>query len=211
MGERLRLVAEQQRDVAGFGLLFQQAKAQAGAINRIGILPSRQRVPGSSPDEAPFFSTTLSRDCEIRSPVRRSISSCRRGRVQFGRSAISGAKTCSITDNAACSLAAAGPGALRARNPATPLRPKIHRQCRTLSVRTQNATAIRSLVHPSNDNRMARARSASSRLDERAKAHNSSRCSALAEIHDWLGTLPPHTAVASSGFCHMWTNRENPA
>src|ERR1700751_5337748 len=124
-----------------------------------------------------FFSTTLSRDFEMCSPVRRSISSCRRGRVQFARSATSGAKTCSITDNAACALAAAGPAALRARNPATPLRPKIHRQCRTLSGRTPNAAAIRSLVYPSNDNRMAR-----------AKARNSSRCSALAEIHDWLDT-----------------------
>ena len=80
----------------------------------------------------------------------------------IGKMTIQRAKTCSITDNAACSLAAAGPAALRARNPATPLRPKIHRQCRTLSGHTPNAAAIRSLVQPSNDNRIARARSASS-------------------------------------------------
>lgn len=144
MGERLRLVAEQQGDVAGFGLLFEQAQAQAGAVNRIGILAPLQRVPGSSPGEPPFFRTTLSRDFEKRSPVRRSISSCRRGKVQFGRSATSGAKTSSMTDKAACALAAVGPGALRARSPATPLRPKIHRQCRTLSGPTQNTAAIRS-------------------------------------------------------------------
>src|ERR1700761_1842381 len=211
VSKRLRLVAKQQCDIAGFSLLFQQAQAQPGTVNRIGILPPLQRVSGSSPDEPPFFSTTLSRDFEMRLPVRRSISSCRRGRVQFGRSATSGTKTCSITDRAACALAAAGPAALRARNPATPLRPKIHRQCRTLSGRTPNAAAIRSLLHPSNDNRMARARSASSRSDERAKTRNSAHCSALAKIHDGLGTLPPHAAVSSVGSCHVWTNRRNPA
>jgi hypothetical protein len=35
---------------------------------------------------------------------------------------------------------------LRARNPGTPSRPNIQRQCRTLSGCTQNADAIRSLV-----------------------------------------------------------------
>jgi hypothetical protein len=144
MRERLRLIAEQQPDIAGCGLLFQQAKAHTGAVNRIGVLPSVQRVPRPAPDEAPVFSPTLSRDFERRTPVRRSISSCTRGRVQFGRSATSGAKTCSITDKAACVLTAAGPAAVRARNPATPARPTIHRQCRTLSGRTQNAAAIRS-------------------------------------------------------------------
>jgi hypothetical protein len=37
MGERLRLIAEQQCDIAGSGLLFQQAKAQAAAVDGIGI------------------------------------------------------------------------------------------------------------------------------------------------------------------------------
>jgi hypothetical protein len=211
MREGLRCVAEQQPDITGFGVLLHQVQAQTGAVNRIGILPSRQRVARPTPGEAPFFSTTLSRDFEMRSPVRRSISSCRRGKVQFARSAISGVTTSSITDNAACVLVAARPGAVRAHNPATPLRPKIHRQCRTLSVRTPNAAAIRSPVQPATDNRMARARSASSRSDERAKARNSSRCSALAAIHDWLGISPSHTAVSLSGFCHVWTNHENPA
>jgi hypothetical protein len=73
MGERLRLVAEQQRDIAGFGLLFQQAQTQAGAVNRVGILAPLQRVPGPPPGEAPshgvfevkacYFSIALSLCC----------------------------------------------------------------------------------------------------------------------------------------------------
>ena len=112
VGESLRLVAEQQDDIAGFGLLPQQAKAQSGALDRVGILPPLQRVAGPAPSEAPFFSTTLSRDFEMRCPVRFSISPCRRGKVQFGRSDTSGANTASITDKAACPLTGSGPGAL---------------------------------------------------------------------------------------------------
>lgn len=55
MGQRLRLVAKQQRDIAGFGLLPQQAKAQIETVNRIGILPSFQRVAGPTPNEPPFL------------------------------------------------------------------------------------------------------------------------------------------------------------
>ena len=148
VGERLRLVAEQQRDIAGLGLLLQEAQAQAGALNRIGVLPAPQRVPRPPPGEAPFFSTTLSRDFEMRCPVRFSISSARRGSVQFGRSDIPGANTSSITDKAARAFTGSGPGAVRARSPATPSRPNIQRQWRTLSGCTQNAKAIRSLLHP---------------------------------------------------------------
>ena len=43
MGEGFRFVAEQQGDIAGLGLLPQQA--QAGAVDRIGVLPALQRVP----------------------------------------------------------------------------------------------------------------------------------------------------------------------
>src|SRR3954469_24430967 len=139
MCERFRLIAEQQRDIAGFGLLLQQTKAQAGAVNGIAVLPALQRVAGPTPGEAPFFSTTLSRDLEMRSPVRFSISSAKRGSVQFGRSDIPGVNNSSITDRAARAFLGSGPSALRARSPDTPSRPKIHRQCRTLSGCTQNA------------------------------------------------------------------------
>jgi hypothetical protein len=134
MGERFRLVAEQQGDIAGFGLLPQQAQAQAGAVDRIGVLPALQRVPRPAPGKAPFFSTTLSRDVEMRFPVRFSISSARRGSVQFGRSETPGANTSSITDNAARAFTGSGPGAVRARSPATPSRPKIQRQWRAVGL-----------------------------------------------------------------------------
>jgi hypothetical protein len=45
MGKCFRLVAEQQGDIAGFGLLLQQAQAQTGALDRVGVLPALQRVP----------------------------------------------------------------------------------------------------------------------------------------------------------------------
>jgi hypothetical protein len=56
----------------------------------------------------------------MRLPVRFSISSARRGSVQFGRSDTPDAKTSSITDKAARALTGSGPGALRARSPAHP-------------------------------------------------------------------------------------------
>jgi hypothetical protein len=127
MGERFRLIAEQQGDIAGLCLLLQQAQAQPGALDRVGVLPDLQGVPRPTPGEAPFLSTTLSRDVEMRSPVRFSISSARRGKVQFGRSDTPGANTSSITDKAARAFTGSGPAAVLARSPATPSRPKIQR------------------------------------------------------------------------------------
>src|SRR5260370_40415344 len=124
VGERFRLVAEQQGDIAGLGLLLQQMQAQAGALDRVGVLPALQGVPWPTPGKAPFFSTTLSRDFDMRLPVRFSISSARRGSVQFGRSDTPGANTASITDKAARAFTGSGPGAVRARGPVTPSRPK---------------------------------------------------------------------------------------
>src|ERR1700676_4769922 len=113
VGERFRLVAEQQGDIAGFGLLLQQMQAQAGAIDRVGVLPALQGVARPTPGKAPFFSTTLSRDFEYRLPVRFSISSARRARVQSGRSDTPGANTSSITHKAARAFTGSGPGAMR--------------------------------------------------------------------------------------------------
>jgi len=211
VGKRFRLVAEQQGDIAGLGLLLQEAQAQAGAVDRIGVLPALQGVPRPAPGKAPFFSTTLSRDFEMRFPVRFSISSAKRGSVQFGRSDTPGANTSSITDKAARAFTGSGPGAVRARSPATPSRPKIQRQCRTLSGCTQNAKAIRSLLHPSSDSNIARARSASSRSHEPARPRNSTRCSPVATIHDRPDMFPPHPVALHPRFCHMWIVLENPA
>src|SRR3954467_1560778 len=175
VGERLRLVAEQQDDVARRSLLLEQPQAQAGAVDRIGVLPALQRVARPAPGEAPFFRTTLSRDFEMRSPVRFEISSAKRGRVQFGRSDTPGANSSSITLKAARAFFGSGPGAWGAPSPAAPARPKIQRQCRTLSACTQKAAAMRSLVHPSSDSKTARARSASSRSEDPASPRNSAR------------------------------------
>ena len=57
MGKGLRLVAEQQSDIAGLGLLLQQTQAQAGAVDRIGILSPLQRVAGPAPAVAPFYAS----------------------------------------------------------------------------------------------------------------------------------------------------------
>jgi hypothetical protein len=61
MGERFRLVAEQQGDIAGFGLLLQQAQAQTGARDRIGVLPALQGVPWPAPGKAPYMRRCVSR------------------------------------------------------------------------------------------------------------------------------------------------------
>jgi len=72
MGQGLRLVLEQQGDVAGRGLLLQQAQAQATALDRIGILPALQAVPRPPEAEPPFsLSRMLSLDCEMAGPPRR--------------------------------------------------------------------------------------------------------------------------------------------
>ena len=51
-GERLRFIPKQQRDIAGVGLLFQQAQAQSGAVNRVGI-------PGAGPRGCTHFSASI--------------------------------------------------------------------------------------------------------------------------------------------------------
>jgi hypothetical protein len=192
MRQRFRLVGEQQNDIAGVRLLLQQTQPQAGAIDGIGVLAPFQRVPRSPPAKAPFLRiTTLSRDFEIRSPVRVSISSCSRGSVQLGRSAIGADSTAETTESAARAFTGSGPGALRARRPETPLQPNVQRQWRTLSGLTANASAIRKLDHPASDSKSARARSASSRSDERARACSSSRSSVVASTRGRPAMAPP--------------------
>ena len=86
MGQRLRFIGEQQHNVARQRLLFQQLKTKAGSLHGLCVLPAFQRVTGPLAREAPFLrNTTDSRECEMRCPVRRSISSDRRGKVQLIR------------------------------------------------------------------------------------------------------------------------------
>src|SRR3954451_10021827 len=53
MGERFGLVAEEQHDVTGLSLRFEQLSAQALPVHGIRILAALQRVAGSPPAEAP--------------------------------------------------------------------------------------------------------------------------------------------------------------
>src|SRR4051794_5267736 len=55
MGERFGLVAEEQHDVTGLSLRFEQLPAQARPVHGVGVLPTFQRVAGSPPAEAPLF------------------------------------------------------------------------------------------------------------------------------------------------------------
>src|SRR5215217_4524922 len=87
MGEGFGLVAKEKHDIARLGLGLEPLSAQARPVHRVPILASLQRVAGPSPAEIPFWrSTTDSREGEMRRPARLSISSARRGSVQFGRS-----------------------------------------------------------------------------------------------------------------------------
>jgi hypothetical protein len=44
MGERFGLVAEEQHDVTGLSLRFEQLPAQARPVHGVGVLPTFQRV-----------------------------------------------------------------------------------------------------------------------------------------------------------------------
>src|SRR3954464_13534931 len=112
VGERFGLVCEQEHGVARLGLGLEQLAAQARPVHGVGVLPTFQCVAGSPPAKAPFFrSTTESREREMRTPARVSISSARRGSVQFGRSATGPDRTSSATARARSALTGAGPGA----------------------------------------------------------------------------------------------------
>src|SRR3954471_20688271 len=112
MSEGFGLVREQKHDVARLGLRFEQLPAQARPVHGIRILAAFQRVAGPAPAEIPFWrSTTDSREGEMRTPARFSISSARRGSAQSGRSATGADRTSSATASARSALTGAGPGA----------------------------------------------------------------------------------------------------
>src|SRR3954467_14732612 len=171
MGKGFGLVAEQEHDVARLGLCLEPLSAQARPVHGVGVLPTFQRVAGSPPAEAPFFlSTTDSREREMRTPERVSISSAKRGSVQFGRSATGPDRTSSATASARSALTGAGPGAIDVFRASSPPVMKALRQKRTVSSRTPKAWAIWPLVQPDRVSKIARARSASPRSRERLSA-----------------------------------------
>ena len=180
MGQRFRFVAEQQHDVARFGLLTQQAQPQSRPVDRLGILSAVQAMAGAPPTEPPFFSALLSCDLEIVRPLRAASSACNRGSVQFGRSVTGADRTSRARASAASLLTGAAPACGFARNPSTPSAMNHVRHRRTLSGVTPNTRAICPLVQPFTDNKMARARSASLRRADSASASNSATSAAVA-------------------------------
>src|SRR4051794_15251888 len=191
MGEGFGLVPEEQHDVTGLSLRFEQLSAQARPVHGIRILAALQRVAGSPPAEAPFFlSTTDSREIEMRTPARLSISSAKRGSVQFGRSATGPDRTSSATARARSALTGAGPGATDVFSASSPPVMKALRQNRTVSSRTPKDWAIWPLVQPDRVSKTARARSASPRPREWLRAPTADLCSASALTGDLPAMIP---------------------
>src|SRR5271166_2720057 len=213
MGQRLALVGEQQHDVAGLRLGFQELEPQSAAVYGIGVLLALEGVAWPAKAEPPFCrSTTESRDFEMRTPSRCSISLIRRGRVQFLRSATGADSTSSATRSAACVLTGSGPPAIRRLRPATPLLRKSLRHSRTVSSRTPNAWAIRALLQPARVNRIARARSASARSLEAASACSPVRCSSVAVTGDFPAmTRLPNQFEEANHSAHPLARAMNPA
>jgi hypothetical protein len=101
--------------------------------------------------------------------------------------------------NAAALFTGGGPGATLAFNASTPPLPKSLRHSRTVSSRTPKASAIRGLVQPESVSSTARARSASPRSRDPARAARATRCSSLATIGD-LSPMPssPESRTAAN-------------
>ncbi len=86
---------------------------------------------------------------------------------------------------------------MRAFSAATPPAVKSLRHRRTVSSRTPNACAILELVQPASVKSTARARSASPRSRESARAKRPARCSSLATTGDFPAM--PYTLRISAG------------
>src|ERR671913_583879 len=196
MGQGFGLVPEQKHDVARLGLRFEQLSAQARPVHGVRVLAAFQGVAGPSPAEIPLWrSTTDSREGEMRTPARLSISSARRGSVQFGRSATGQDRTSSATTNARSALTGAGPGATDFFRASTPPVMKALRQNRTVSSRTPKAWAIWALVQPESVSKFARARSASPRSREWLRASSPCLCSSVAATSDLPAMIPSSTQI----------------
>src|SRR3954453_3690145 len=193
MSQGFRLVRDQKHEVARLGLSLEQRPAQARPVHRVRVLAAFQRVAGPSPAEIPLWrSTTDSREREMRTPARLSISWARRGSVQFGRSATGPDRTSSATTNARSALTGAGPGATDFFSASIPPVMKALRQKRTVSSRTLNASAIWLLVQPERVSKIARARSASPRSRERRSAIRARLWSSVAA----RGDLPAMISIS---------------
>jgi hypothetical protein len=177
MRGRLGLIGKEQRDLAGLGTGFERLQLLGGLGDGLFILPALERVAWAAEREPPFFrSNTLSRGWEIVSPVRRFISSTKRGSVQGGaRQSRGSASIASAVASARSPRSPEGPGIGRDRRPAMPSPRYQDRHSRIRSGRTDSRCAICGLDQPSTDQRIARARSACARSVERANCSSSAR------------------------------------
>src|SRR5215210_6683683 len=213
MGERFGLVREQKHDVTRLRLSLEQLSAQARPVHRVRILATLQGVARTPPAEIPLWrSTTDSREQEMRTPARLSLSSARRGSVQFGRSATGPDRTSSATASAHSALTGAGPGATDFFSASIPPVMKALRQKRTVSSRTPNASAIRPLVQPERVSKIARARSASPRSRAWLRATRSRLCSSSAATEDLPAMIPISTQIKRRNHAlHPWASLCKPA
>ena len=130
----------------------------------------------------------------------RKIPPGRRGKPTNRRVTINGQPSPSVRSNRnfyTSLFTGGGPGAMLAFSAATPPAAKLLRHSRTVSSRTPNASAIRGLLQPVNVSNTARARSASPRSREPARAARAARCSLLATTGDFPAM--PHTSQIDGG------------
>ncbi len=140
-------------------------------------------------------STLVSRDLEMVTPSRASISPMRRASVQMGRSATGAWSKGAATLSAASALTGAGPEVGLVSSASTPAREKSLRHRRTVSSRTPNASAMRGLVQPDSVSNTARARSASPRSREPASLRKPAVSSSLAVTGDLPAMSHPRTSA----------------
>src|ERR671928_5372 len=163
-----------------------------GAIERLGI---RKGLMGQMMgfEIVPHILDVVEfrRVLEMVMPSRALISAMRRASVQLGRPATGASSNGAATLNAASVLTGAGPGAGLVFSASTPPRAKSLRHRRTVSSRTPKASAMRGLVQPERVSNTARARSASARSRDAARACNAVFCSSLAVTGDLPAMLRP--------------------
>src|SRR6202161_1999691 len=179
MRQRLALIAVEKNNVSGLGLLLAQVQAQAYPFHLAFGLAPLQRVPGPSPTKVFFRKAFDSCERLMRTPSRASISVRGRAIVQLRRSATGSSSKGMATRKAASLFIGGGPGGMLAFSAATPPAVKALRHRRTVSSRTPNASAILALVQPASVKSTARARSASPRSREAARANRPACCSWL--------------------------------
>lgn len=153
----------------------------------------------------------LSRDWEMVRPARRPISACSRGSVQLVRFSTGPDRSSRAIASARSPRSGEGPGASVARSASTPPAANQARQWRTDAAVTPKACASSTLVQPSSVSKIARARSASPRMSDRASSRSATACAGVAVSRDRPAMIRSHRdSFPSRSYipCH---NQRNPA